>query len=147
MVKRLNFCWETCSVWGCNLDQTFRAVVVQVELSVLALLLPAEQVVGVVSVGEHRWRPPHHQLWWRVRVHTNVYRHWGCWKGKKKSSSFSNTNVYFRVIPSGETYGKSWIIPSGVWVDNHWVTCLDLNPPYAAKNPDLNQPLKTVKCS
>jgi len=85
MVKSLNCCWgKWCSVWVCNSDQTFGAVVVLVELMVLALLLPAEQVVGVVSIRGHRWRPPHHQLWWRVRVCTNVYRHWGCWRKTTK---------------------------------------------------------------
>lgn len=41
---------------------TFGAVVVLVELSVLGLLLPADQVVGQVAVGKRRRRPPDHQL-------------------------------------------------------------------------------------
>lgn len=41
---------------------TFGAVVVLVELSVLGLLLPADQVVGQVAVGKSWGRPLHHQL-------------------------------------------------------------------------------------
>lgn len=41
---------------------TFGAVVVLVELSVLGLLLPADQVVGQVAVGKSRGRPLHQQL-------------------------------------------------------------------------------------
>lgn len=41
---------------------TFGAVVVLVELSVLGLLLPADQVVGQVAVGKCRRQPLDHQL-------------------------------------------------------------------------------------
>lgn len=41
---------------------TFRAVVVLIKLPVLSLLLPPDQVIGLVSIGSHGWGPAHNQL-------------------------------------------------------------------------------------
>lgn len=58
-----------------GLIQTFGAVVVLVELSVLRLPLPADQVVCQIAVGKDRRWPLHYQLGRGVGIRTRVLGH------------------------------------------------------------------------
>lgn len=63
---------------------TFRAVVVLIQLPVFSLLLPSYQVVCVVPVGWDRRRPAYHQLSRWIGVCSHILRHGGCWKRHTK---------------------------------------------------------------
>lgn len=61
----------------CVCGDTFRAVVVLIQLSVFGLLLPSNQVVCLVPVGWDRRWPSHHQLGRCVGVGSHILWHGG----------------------------------------------------------------------
>lgn len=74
-VNNLKFSVVAASAKASGVLQTFGAVVVMVELSVLRLPLPADQVVRQVAVGKGRGAPVHDQLGGGVGIRTRVFGH------------------------------------------------------------------------
>ena len=93
-------------------ERTFGAVVVQVELAVLLLLLPAHQVEGQVAVGGHRRSPAHHQLGGGVGEGARVLGHRRLWKRHRERGKIcKEMQIKFARPMRNLSFGRLLVLP------------------------------------